>query len=62
MEDKNPSRKVGELDNRGSHFLPGTLYWAQALAWPRKENAELKAEFTGLWQQTLASHGIRYRG
>ncbi|MCP3696365.1 MAG: NADP-dependent isocitrate dehydrogenase, partial [Planctomycetaceae bacterium] len=29
--DKSPSRKVGELDNRGSHFYLG-LYWAQALA------------------------------
>ena len=28
---KSPSRKVGELDNRGSHFYL-TLYWAQALA------------------------------
>ena len=30
-EGKNPSRKAGELDNRGSHFYL-TLYWAQALA------------------------------
>ncbi len=30
-ENKSPSRKVGELDNRGSHFYL-TLYWAQALA------------------------------
>jgi hypothetical protein len=30
-EDKSPSRKTGELDNRGSHFYLA-LYWAQALA------------------------------
>ncbi len=29
--DKSPARKVGEIDNRGSHFFL-TLYWAQALA------------------------------
>jgi len=46
MEDKNPSRKVGELDNRGSHFYLA-LYWAQALA-SQEDNAELKAEFTEL--------------
>jgi len=52
MEDKNPSRKVGELDNRGSHFYL-SLYWAQALA-SQEDNADLKAEFTGLAEK-LAS-------
>ncbi|QXP53479.1 NADP-dependent isocitrate dehydrogenase [Cellulophaga sp. HaHa_2_1] len=42
--DKSPSRKVGELDNRGSHFYL-TLYWAEELA-KQNKNAELKAEFT----------------
>jgi isocitrate dehydrogenase len=42
-EDKSPSRKVGELDNRGSHFYLG-MYWAQALA-EQDENSDLKAEF-----------------
>ena len=41
--DKSPSRKVGELDNRGSHFYLA-LYWAEALAHQNK-NASLKAEF-----------------
>jgi len=41
--DKSPSRKVGEIDNRGSHFYL-TLYWAQALAAQTKD-AELKAKF-----------------
>ena len=31
LNDKSPSRKVNELDNRGSHFYL-TLYWAEALA------------------------------
>merc|ERR1719223_2134177 len=39
---KNPSRKVREIDNRGSHFYLA-LYWAQALA--ACDHAELKAEF-----------------
>ncbi|SMC76417.1 NADP-dependent isocitrate dehydrogenase [Cellulophaga tyrosinoxydans] len=42
--DKSPSRKVGELDNRGSHFYL-TLYWAQELA-KQDKNAELKSIFT----------------
>lgn len=42
--DKSPSRKVGELDIRGSHFYLA-LYWAEALA-NQNKNTELKAEFT----------------
>jgi isocitrate dehydrogenase len=45
-ENKSPSRKVGELDNRGSHFYLA-LYWAQALA-AQDEDAELKTIFAGL--------------
>jgi isocitrate dehydrogenase len=41
---KGPSRKAGELDNRGSHFYLA-MYWAQELANQAKD-AELKAEFT----------------
>ena len=41
--DKSPSRKVGEIDNRGSHFYLA-LYWAQGLA-NQNKNADLKAEF-----------------
>lgn len=41
--DKSPARKVGEIDNRGSHFYLA-LYWAQALATQDKD-AELKAKF-----------------
>jgi len=42
--DKSPSRKVGELDNRGSHFYL-SLYWAQELA-SQTDDADLKARFT----------------
>ena len=45
-ENRSPARKVGELDNRGSHFSLA-LYWAQALA-AQDENAELKATFAPL--------------
>ncbi|WP_179006753.1 NADP-dependent isocitrate dehydrogenase [Winogradskyella forsetii] len=41
---KGPSRKVNELDNRGSHFYLA-LYWAEALA-NQDKDAELKAEFS----------------
>jgi len=41
---KGPSRKAGELDNRGSHFYLA-MYWAQELA-NQDKDAELKTEFT----------------
>ena len=41
--DKSPSRKVGELDNRGSHFYLA-LYWARALA-ERADEARLEEKF-----------------
>jgi isocitrate dehydrogenase len=53
QEDKSPARKVGELDNRGSHFYLA-LYWAEALATQNKD-AELKARFTPL-AKTLAEN------
>jgi len=45
---KSPSRKVGELDNRGSHFYLA-MYWAQALA-EQSIDSELKASFTSVAQ------------
>ena len=45
-ENKSPSRKVNELDNRGSHFYLA-LYWAQALA-AQDSDAQLKARFAPL--------------
>lgn len=41
--DKSPARKIGQIDNRGSHFYLA-LYWAQALAAQNKD-LELKAKF-----------------
>lgn len=41
--DKSPARKIGQLDNRGSHFYIA-LYWAQALA-TQDKNGELKEYF-----------------
>jgi isocitrate dehydrogenase len=43
---KSPARKVGEIDNRGSHFYLA-LYWAQALAAQTKD-PEVQARFTSL--------------
>jgi isocitrate dehydrogenase len=45
---KSPARKVGELDNRGSHFYLA-MYWAQALA-AQNDDAALKARFTSVAQ------------
>ncbi|MBG7611134.1 NADP-dependent isocitrate dehydrogenase [Polaribacter sp. BAL334] len=44
--DKSPSREVGELDVRGSHFYLA-LYWAEALAKQTKDT-DLKAEFSSI--------------
>ncbi len=46
---KSPARKVGEIDNRGSHFYLA-LYWAQALA-EQTEDKDLKARFAKVAQQ-----------
>lgn len=45
-QDKSPSRKVGEIDTRGSHFYL-SLYWAEALA-SQDENTDLKEQFSKL--------------
>ncbi len=43
---KSPARKVGEIDNRGSHFYLA-MYWAEALA-AQDDDADLKARFTAV--------------
>ena len=48
-EDKSPSRRVNELDNRGSHFYL-SLYWARALA-VQDQDAELRERFQGIAEQ-----------
>jgi len=47
-ENKSPSRKVNELDNRGSHYYLA-MYWAQAMA-ESHDDAELAARFAGAAQ------------
>ncbi|MCZ0930247.1 NADP-dependent isocitrate dehydrogenase [Halomonas janggokensis] len=50
---KSPSRKVGELDNRGSHFYLA-LYWAEALA-AQDDDAEMKTLFARLAETLKAN-------
>ena len=45
-QDRSPGRKIGTIDNRGSHFYLG-LYWAQELA-SQSVDADLAAKFSGL--------------
>jgi len=47
--DKSPQRKVGELDNRGSHFYLA-MYWARALA-DQSEDTDLRATFAPIAHQ-----------
>ncbi len=56
---RNPARKVGEVDNRGSHFYLA-LYWAHALAAQTKD-AELQARFKAL-AETLAKNEAKING
>ena len=56
---KNPARKVGEIDNRGSHFYLA-LYWAQALTAQTKD-AELAARFKPL-AEALAKNETKING
>lgn len=49
---KSPSRKVGELDNRGSHFYLA-MYWAEALS-EQTEDADLQTAFTPMAMELRA--------
>ena len=51
--DKSPGRKLGTIDNRGSHFYIA-LYWTQALA-SQTQDAELKALFTPIAEELTAN-------
>jgi isocitrate dehydrogenase len=53
LENRSPSRKVGELDNRGSHYYLAT-YWAEALA-QQTENTELAAHFGPIAKKLAAA-------
>ena len=48
MNDKSPSRKVNELDNRGSHFYL-SLYWAEELT-NQQDDAELSDRFKPVYK------------
>jgi isocitrate dehydrogenase len=52
-ENRSPSRRAGELDNRGSHFYLA-LYWARELA-EQTDDADLAARFTPLAERLAAS-------
>ncbi len=56
IENKSPSRKCGELDNRGSHFYVA-MYWAQALA-AQKADAELATQFVEIAEQLAANESV----
>ncbi|MFI0491215.1 NADP-dependent isocitrate dehydrogenase [Flavobacterium sp.] len=51
--DKSPARKIGEIDNRGSHFYLA-MYWAEALA-AQDKDATLKAIFAPIATEFLAN-------
>jgi isocitrate dehydrogenase len=53
---RNPSRKVNEIDNRGSSFYLA-MYWAQALA-AQNQDAEMKAKFTALAEKLADSEAV----
>jgi len=57
--DKSPGRKLGTIDNRGSHFYLA-LYWAEALAAQTKDS-ELKERFTSL-AKALAENETKITG
>jgi isocitrate dehydrogenase len=52
-QDRSPGRKLGTIDNRGSHFYLG-LYWAQELA-KQDSDAELKALFAPIAEELAAN-------
>ena len=53
---KSPSRRVNEIDNRGSHYFLA-LYWAQAMA-EQATDADLKARFAALAQQFADNEAV----
>lgn len=55
-ENRSPSRKVNELDNRGSHFYLA-LYWAEALA-AQSEDTDLQQQFSRLASDLSTSEAV----
>ncbi len=56
LNNKSPSRKVNEIDNRGSHFYL-TMYWANQLA-AQQDDLELAAKFSEVAKQLTASESV----
>ena len=56
LNDKSPSRKCGELDNRGSHFYLA-LYWAQELA-EQNDDQELKNRFKSVAEKLSSNETL----
>ncbi len=54
--DRSPGRKLGTIDNRGSHFYLA-LYWAQAIT-AQNDDAELKAIFTPVAEKLVANESV----
>ena len=50
-KNKSPSRKVGEIDNRGSHFYLA-LFWSKFLS-EQNENQKIKNEFSKVYKDLL---------
>jgi isocitrate dehydrogenase len=55
LKDRSPSRKVGEIDNRGSHFYLA-MYWAVALA-EQDKDLELREKFSSIAKLLKANEG-----
>jgi isocitrate dehydrogenase len=56
LNDKSPSRKCGELDNRGSHFYLA-MYWAQELA-EQNDDQELKNRFKSVAEKLSSNEEV----
>ena len=56
MNNKSPSRKVNELDNRGSHFYLA-MYWAKELK-EQAENTELSSTFEKVYESMIANESV----
>jgi isocitrate dehydrogenase len=56
QNNKSPARRLGQIDNRGSHFYLA-MYWAQELAL-QNDDADLKAQFTSIAESLTAKEEV----
>jgi len=56
QNNKSPSRKMGQLDNRGSHFYL-CMYWAEELA-KQSDDSELATQFNGLFEKLSSNEDV----